>query len=118
MGLTRGSPLLKNKTGLGHGPNPARGKKLNAMEDLHQIQGACTLDFTRNATVLLCRNTGSAARIYLPRIRREVPEELGIQVIHFFRRDVKATARHAPVGAAEVDGSLFGFRAHSSFVKC
>ena len=67
--------------------------------------------------MLFCRDTCCAPGINFARIGREVPEELRIQVIHLVRRDVKATARHAPVGAAEVDGSLFGFRAHSSFVK-
>ena len=91
------------------------GKKDFARDPLHEIQSAGALDLTGDAAMKLGRNTGGATGVNLAGIGREVPEELGVQVIHLLRRDVETTTGHAPVGAAKVDGSLFSFGAHSTW---
>lgn len=78
----------------------------------HQVEGAGALDLAGDAAVQLGRDAGGAAGVDLAGFGGEVLEELGIEVVHLLRRDVEAAAGHAPVGAAKVDGSLFGFWTH------
>lgn len=77
-----------------------------------QVESAGALDLASDLAVELCRNSSRAARIDLAGLSREFAEELGIEVADLLRGNVEAPTRHAAVGAAEIDSSLFGFRAH------
>src|SRR5690606_1664330 len=101
------------QNGIRLSPDPVASKKsMCPEEESHQVERTGALDLASDAPVQLGGNASDAPGIDLAGFRGEIAEELRIEVAHLLRRDVKAAARHAPVGATEVDGSLFGFRAH------
>ena len=78
----------------------------------HQEHGAGTFDLASDLAMESGGHACDATWKDFPAFGDEALEQIRVLVIDRLDVDIDSAARHRAVGAAEVDRSLFGFRAH------
>ena len=74
---------------------------------LHEVQSTSALDLASDLPVQFGRNTGGATWVNLSGLRRELFEEVRVEVIHFIKRYIETATWHPAVGTTEIHRALF-----------
>ncbi len=80
---------------------------------LHQQHGAAAFDLAGDFTVEVGRHACDTAGENFAALGHEFFQKIGIFIIDCFGRDIDATARHGPIGAAEGRATFSGLWLHA-----
>jgi hypothetical protein len=80
---------------------------------LHQQHRTAAFDFARDFPVHVRGHAGDATGQNFAALGHELFQKIGILIIDCFGRDIDATARHGPIGAAEGRATFSGLWLHA-----